>query len=110
MDQRVKPARRVAALPGMRAETRQKQISLEAATLLTEGKFAEAVQAVRVAEGVSLKEARRRVDAHIAGEPLLGVQFETQRREFRRKFFYVFLFVDACIAAGVVYYFFYMPR
>src|SRR6187402_370863 len=110
MDQRVKRARRVPALPGMRADRRQKQISLEAATLLTEGKFAEAVQAVREAEDVSLKEARRRVDAHIASEPLLGVQFETQRREFRRKFFYVFLLVDACIVAGVIYYFFYTPH
>lgn len=110
MDQRVKRARRVPALPGIRADRRHKQISLEAATLLTEGKLAEAVQAVREAEGVSLKEARQRVDAHIASEPLLGVQLETQRREFRRKFFYVFLLVDACIVAGVIYYFFYTPH
>ena len=110
MDQRVKAARRVAGLPDMRAERRQKQISLEAQTLLTEGKLTEAVQVVREAEGVSQKEARQRIDAYIAREPLLGVQFETQRREFRRKFFYVFLLIDACIVAGVVYYFFYMPR
>lgn len=94
----------------MRAERRQKQISLEAATLLTEGKVAEAVRVVRDGEGVSLKEARQRIDAHIAGDPMLGVQLETQRRAFRRKLFYVFLVVDALIVAGAIYFFFFMPR
>lgn len=94
----------------MRAERRQKQISLEAATLLTEGKVAEAVRVVRDSEGLSLKEARQRVNAHIADDPMLGVQLETQRRYGRRKFFYAFLVADAFIVAGVIYFFFFMPR
>jgi len=110
MAQRVKVARRVPKLAGMRAERRNRLISLEAETLLTEGKVADAVRVVREAECVSLKEARLRIDAHIASEPLLRVQLETQRRELRRKLFYLFLLVAAFIAAGVIYYLFHMPR
>ena len=110
MDQRAGQATRVGACADMRAERRIKPISLEAATLLTEGKLAEAVRVVRDNDGVSLKEARRRVDAHIADDPMLGVQLETRRRDSRRKFFYLFLVIDAFIVAGVVYYFFFMAR
>ena len=110
MDQRVKRARRVPKLAGLRAERRHKQISLEAETLLTEGKLAEAVRVVRDGEDVSLKEARQRVDAHIASEPLLRVQLEAKRGETRRRAFYVLLLVTACIAASVIYYLYYLPR
>ena len=91
----------------MRAEPRYKALPLEAATLLGEGKVGEAVKVVRRAEGVGRREARRRVDAHVAQEPLLRVQIETQQRAARRRFFFWFVLVDLAITAGIIYWFFY---
>ena len=87
----------------MRAERHRKQISFEAETLLTEGKVSEAVRVVREGEGLSGREARKRIDAYIATEPVLGVQLEAQRRDSRRKSFQVLLLVVALIGATVIY-------
>lgn len=91
----------------MRADPRYKPIPLEAVALLGEGKVIDAIKSVRQAEGLGLKEARRRVDAHIAQDPLLRVQIETQQRATRRKFFFWFLVVDLAIVAGIIYWYFY---
>lgn len=91
----------------MRAEPRFKPLPLEAVTLLTEGKIIEAIKVVRQAESLGLKEAKDRVDAHIAQDPMLRVQIEAQQREGRRKFFFWFLLVDLALAAGLIYWFFY---
>jgi hypothetical protein len=91
----------------MRAEPRVKDLPLEAATLLGEGDLDEAIRSLRQAEGLSRREARRRIDAHLARDPMLRVQIETQRRERQRRFFIWFLAVDLVIAAGVVYWFFF---
>jgi hypothetical protein len=89
---------------------RFKPLPAEAATLLNEGRVIEAVKALRVSHNLGLKEAKDWIDAHIASEPLLRVQLETQQKAARRRVFYVILVVDALIAAGLIYYFFYMPR
>jgi hypothetical protein len=91
----------------MRADPRWRPLPVEAATLLTEGRVIEAIKVVRHAERLGLKEAKDRVDAHIARDPMLRVQIEAQQREARRKFFFWFLLVDAAIAVAVVYWFFY---
>jgi hypothetical protein len=91
----------------MRAEPRFKPLPLEAATLLSEGKVSEAIRVVRKTEGAGRREARARVDAHIAQEPILRVQLETQRQAKRRRFFFWFVIVDLVITAGIVYWFFY---
>jgi hypothetical protein len=91
----------------MRAEPRFKPLPLEAATLLAEGRLIEAIKVVRKAEGLGLREAKERVDAHIAQDPILRVQIETQQRASRRKFFFWFLLVDIAITAGIIYWFFY---
>ena len=91
----------------MRAEPRFKPLPLEAATLLSEGRVADAIKAVREAQGVGRREARRRVDAHLAQEPLLRVQLETLQRAARRRFFFWFVLVDLVITAGVIYWFIY---
>ncbi len=87
----------------MRADRRIREISLEAATLLTEGKLSEAVKVVRESEGVSTREARKRVDAHIANDPMLGVQLDTQRRESRRRIVHVLLLAAVSIAGAAIY-------
>jgi hypothetical protein len=96
----------------MRAEPygRFKPLPIEAVTLLNEGRIADAVRSLRVSHNLGHKEAKDWVDAHIASEPLLRVQLETQRKAARRRTFYIVLVVDSLIAAGLIYFFFYMPR
>jgi hypothetical protein len=91
----------------MRAEPRFKPLPLEAATLLTEGRVPEAIRAVRESEGLRQRAARKRIAAHLAQEPLLRAQLDAQRRAARGKFLVWFLLVDALIAAGLIYWFFY---
>ena len=91
----------------MRADPRFKPLSLEAVALLGEGRVADAIDSVRMAEGLSRREARKRIDAHLAQDPILGVQIDTQRSASRRKFFFWFLIVDLAITAGIIYWFFY---
>jgi hypothetical protein len=82
-------------------------LPLEAATLLSEGRVIEAIKVVRKAEGLGLRDAKQRVDAHIAQDPILRVQIETQQRAARRKFFFWFVVVDFAITAAIIYWFFY---
>jgi hypothetical protein len=89
----------------MRADPRHKPLPLEAATLLTEGRVAEAVKSVRQAEGIGRRAARQRVDAHIASEPMLRVQLEMQQHAARRKFFLWFVLIDLVIVAAVISWF-----
>jgi len=91
----------------MRAEPRYKALPLEAATLLSEGNVIEAIKVVRKTEGAGRREAKARVDAHIAQDPILQVQLETQLRARRRKFFFWFVVVDLAITAGIIYWLFY---
>jgi hypothetical protein len=90
----------------LRADRRFRPLPLEAVTLLSEGKVIDAIKSVRAAEGLGLKEAKQRVDEHVAQDPILRVQIETQQRAMRRKFFLWFLVVDLSIAAGVIYWLF----
>jgi hypothetical protein len=91
----------------MRAEPRFKPLPLEATTLLSEGKVIEAIKVLRNAEGLGLREAKGRIDAHLEQDPILRVQIETLRGARRRKFFFWFLLVDLVITAGIIYWFFY---
>jgi hypothetical protein len=96
----------------MRADPRDrfKPLPIEAQTLLEEGQLADAVKSVRKSHKLDSNQAREWVESHIAAHPLLRVQLETQQREWRRRFFLWFLVVDAIVAAGLIYYLFYMPR
>jgi hypothetical protein len=87
----------------MYADPKHKPISLEAVTLINEGRTVEAIKVIREAEGLGLREAKQRVDAYIAGEPLLRAQIELRQRAARRKFFLWFLVIDVVIVAAVVY-------
>jgi hypothetical protein len=93
----------------MRAEPRGRfqPLTIEAETLLNEGRLAEAITSMRQSHGLSRRDAKRCVELHIESNPILGVQLETQRREARRRFFIVFVVVDVLITAAVIYWFFY---
>jgi len=89
----------------VRAEPRVRELPFEAVALLGEGKLSEAIKSLRQTEGLSRREARRRIDAHFARDPMLRVQIETRQRERRRSLFFWFLLVDLTIVAGFVYWF-----
>ena len=91
----------------MRAEPRFVALPLEAVTLLSEGRLIDAIKVVRRVEGLGLRDAKERVDAHLAQDPILRVQIETQQRAARRKFFFWFVVVDVAITVGIIYWFFY---
>ncbi len=95
----------------MRADRRDRYrpITIEAQTLLEEGRPAEAVRALRNSEDIGSREARTRVDAFIAENPLLRVQLETRRRETRRKIFLWFFVVDALVVGAFIYWYWYAP-
>ena len=96
----------------MKAEPygRFKPLPAEAQALLTEGRIIDAVKSVRASHNLDLRGAKDWVDAHIASAPLLRAQLEAQQRAGRRKLFLAILIIDAAIAAGVIYYFWYLPR
>ena len=89
----------------MRTDPRFKPLPPEPATLLNEGRKIEAIKVLRNSNGIGLREAKAWVDWHIAQDPMLRVQLETQQGARRRKFFLWFLLVDAVVAAGFIYYF-----
>lgn len=94
----------------MKIDPLYRPLPAEPATLLTEGRLSEAIKALRDAENVSASRARAWIDWHIAQDPMLRVQIETQQRAARRRIFFWFLVVDAVLAAGIIYYLFYAPK
>jgi hypothetical protein len=94
----------------LRAEPRHRPLPPEPATLLTEGQVGEAIKVLRESHGLTSHQAKKWVEAHIADDPMLRVQIETQRRARRRRVFGWFLVVDVLITALVIYYLFYWPR
>ena len=88
----------------LRIDPLYKPLPAEPATLLAEGRLTEAVKTLRDAENISLARARQWIEWHVAQDPMLRVQLETQRRSARRKIFFWFLLVDAILAAGIIYY------
>jgi len=86
----------------MYVEPKHREISIEAATLISEGKLIDAIKLVRVSGDLSLKEAKRRVDAYLEREPLLKAQLQAQRSASRRKLFLGFLVIDLLIVAAVI--------
>lgn len=94
----------------MRADPRYKPLPDEPATLINEGKVHEAVRVLRESHNLGKRDARRWVDSHIADNPMLQVQLETQRRARRRRVFLWLLPIDILVAAGIIYYLFYLPR
>ncbi|HUQ09125.1 MAG TPA: hypothetical protein VM146_02330 [Steroidobacteraceae bacterium] len=94
----------------MYADPKFRELSIEAVTLLNEGRVIDAIKSVRQTEGLGLKEAKGRVDAYLSREPMLRAQIELRQRAARRKFFLWFLLVDLVIAAVVVYWMLYRNR
>ena len=91
----------------MKAEPRYPPLPPEIVTLLGEGDVSEAIKVLRSAGAMSQREARRRIDAHLAQDPILQVRIETWQRSRRLRFFLWFLVGDVVITAGIIYWFFF---
>ncbi len=96
----------------MKAEPygRFKPLPLEAETLLEEGQIIDAMKSLRASHNLGLRDAQeldRR--AHRLGAAAAR-EARNPPKAARRKLFYIFLVMDAFIAAGLIYYFVYMPR
>ena len=91
----------------MYADPNFRPLPLEAVTLLNEGRMIDAIKVIREVEGLGLKDAKDRVDAWLAREPLLKAQLDLQQRKSRRKAFLWFVVIDAVITAAFIYWFFF---
>ncbi len=70
------------------------------AVLEAEGNLIEAIKIVREVEGIGLKEAKGRVEAWIATQPVLKAQLETRQKEARGGFWVLAIMVlIGCVAA-----------
>ena len=91
----------------MHADPKIRPLPLEAVTLLQEGRMIDAIKVIREVEGLGLKDAKDRVDAWLAREPLLKAQLEMQQRAARRTFFLWFVVIDVLITVAVIYWLFF---
>ena len=66
----------------------------------------EAIKYVRQAEGLGLMEAKQRVEAHVARDPVLKVQIAEQQARTKRKLIQWFLVIDALLLVAVIWYYF----
>jgi len=79
-----------------------------AVVAINQGRVIEAIRIVREAsDGLGLKDAKERVDAYIARDPMLKAQHEQQRRPTRGKLVKAVLLIDLLLAVAIVWYFFF---
>ena len=91
----------------MRADPRFKPLPDEPATLLNEGRVADAIKVLRETNDLDRSYARAWIDWHIEENPMLRVQLETQQKRARRKAFLWFLVIDVLVVVACIYYFTY---
>jgi hypothetical protein len=74
---------------------------------INQGKVIEAIRIVReAAPGLGLKDAKERVEAYVARDPMLKSQHEQRRRLARGKLIKAVLIIDVLLAAAIIWYFF----
>jgi ribosomal protein L7/L12 len=77
-----------------------------AAAALSAGRKIDAIKYVREAEGLGLMEAKQRVDAHVAHDPMLKAQLAEQQARMRRRLIQWGLIIDVLLIAAILWYFF----
>lgn len=92
----------------MKTERAADPVSLPAmATLaISRGSKIEAIKEVRAATGIGLREAKELVEAYIAANPILKMQFEQQAKATRKRVIAWALVIDVLLAAAVIWWFF----
>ncbi len=84
----------------------ERPLPAAAAAALSTGHMVEAIKYVRQAEGLGLMEAKQRVEAHVARDPVLKAQIAEQQSQMKRRLIKWALVVDALLIVGFVWYFF----
>jgi len=77
-----------------------------AAAALSTGRMVDAIKYVREAEGLGLMEAKQRVDAHVARDPVLKARIAEQQARMKRGLIKWVLIIDALLILAVIWYFF----
>jgi ribosomal protein L7/L12 len=66
----------------------------------------DAIKYVREAEGLGLMEAKQRVDAYVARDPVLKAQIAERQAQMKRRLIKWALVVDALLVVAFAWYFF----
>jgi len=91
----------------MQAESGEFQpLPAAAAAALATGHLIEAIKCVRQAEGLGLAEAKQRVDACVARDPVLQMQVAGQQARMKRGLIKWALVIDALLIIAAIWYFF----
>ena len=84
----------------------ERPLPAAAAAAVSIGRKIEAIKCVRESEGLGLMEARQRVEAYVACDPVLKAQFAEQQLRMRRRLIQWGLVIDALLILAVIWYFF----
>ncbi len=90
-------------------ESGESEIYLPAAAVvaINRGRFIEAIRITREAgQGLGLAEAKERVEAYVAKDPMLKARIEQQQADTKRRLVRWVLVIDVAIVAALVWYFF----
>ena len=87
-------------------ESDDRPLPAAAAAALSTGHLVDAIKYVREAEGLGLMEAKQRIDAYVARDPMLMTQLAEQQARMKRGLIKWVLIVDLVLIAVVAWYFF----
>ena len=90
----------------LEAESEERPLPAAAAAALSTGRMVDAIKYVREAEGLGLMEAKQRVDAYVASDPILKTQLAEQQAQMRRGLIKWVLIIDLVLVVAVLWYFF----
>ena len=88
------------------ASEEDRPLPAAAAAALSTGHVVDAIKYVREAEGRGLMEAKQRVDAHVARDPVLKAQRAERQARMKRRLIQWALIIDLVLVVAVVWYFF----
>jgi ribosomal protein L7/L12 len=97
---------RVHDLPMQPTADEDRPLPAAAAAAMSTGHMIDAIKLVREAEGLSLTEAKQRVEAHVQGNPMLKAQFAEQQTRMKRRLIQWVATIDLLLVAAVLWYFF----
>ena len=80
-------------------------LPVAAAAALSTGHMVDAIKHVREAENLGLMEAKQRVDAHVARNPVLKAQIAEQQARMKRRLIQWAVIIDLLLVAGALWYF-----
>jgi ribosomal protein L7/L12 len=84
----------------------ERPLPAAAAAAVSTGHMVDAIKYVREAEGLGLMEAKQRVDAYVARDPVLKAQIAEQQSQMRRRLIKWALVVDVLLIIAFAWYFF----